>query len=40
MTYIIPDENSKENYKHKDFDSYTEDVEEKIVQEIIKRLER
>ncbi|MGL4653245.1 glycosyltransferase family 9 protein [Cetobacterium sp.] len=40
VTYIIPDENSKENYKHKDFDSYTEDVEEKIVQEIIKRLER
>ncbi|MGL5543931.1 MAG: glycosyltransferase family 9 protein [Cetobacterium sp.] len=40
VTYIIPDENSKENYKHKDFDSYTEDIEEKIVQEIIKRLER
>ncbi|MHA4989543.1 glycosyltransferase family 9 protein [Cetobacterium somerae] len=40
VTYIIPDENTKENYKHKDFDSYNEDSKEKIVQAIIDRLER
>ncbi|MGL4641505.1 MAG: glycosyltransferase family 9 protein [Cetobacterium sp.] len=40
VTYVIPDENSKENYKHKNFDSYTDKVEERIVQEIIDRLER
>ncbi|MCQ8212402.1 glycosyltransferase family 9 protein [Cetobacterium somerae] len=40
VTYIIPDENSKENYKHKEFDSYTKEIENTLVQEIIKRLER
>ena len=40
VTYIIPDENSKENYKHKNFDSYNEEIEERIITEIIKRLER
>ncbi|WP_298066799.1 glycosyltransferase family 9 protein, partial [uncultured Cetobacterium sp.] len=40
VTYIIPDENTKENYKHKDFDSYNEKIKEKIVQAIIDRLER
>lgn len=40
VTYIIPDENTKENYKHKEFDSYNEDVKEKIVQAIVERMER
>lgn len=40
VTYIIPDENTKENYKHKNFDSYNENIKEKIVQAIIERLER
>ncbi|MGL5988732.1 glycosyltransferase family 9 protein [Cetobacterium sp.] len=40
VSYIIPDENSKENYNHKNFDSYTEEVENKIIEEIIERLER
>ena len=40
VTYIIPDEKSKENYKHKEFDSYTKEIEDTLVQEIIKRLER
>ncbi|MGL5905007.1 MAG: glycosyltransferase family 9 protein [Cetobacterium sp.] len=40
VTYIVPDTNAKENYKHKNFDSYTEEIENKIVQEIIDRLER
>ncbi|MGL5917734.1 MAG: glycosyltransferase family 9 protein [Cetobacterium sp.] len=40
VTYIVPDANAKENYKHKNFDSYTEEIENKIVQEIIDRLER
>lgn len=40
VTYIIPDENTKENYKHKEFDSYNEGVKEKIVQAIVERMER
>ncbi len=40
VVYIIPDENSKENYKHKNFDSYNKITELKIVQEIVNRLER
>lgn len=40
VTYVIPDENIKENYKHKNFDSYNENIKEKIVQAIIERLER
>ena len=40
VTYIIPDENTKENYKNKEFSSYNEEIENKIVKEIIKRLER
>ncbi|MGL6066974.1 MAG: glycosyltransferase family 9 protein [Cetobacterium sp.] len=40
VSYIVPDENSKENYKHKNFDSYRDEIENKIVAEIIERLER
>ncbi len=42
VTYIIPDKDSKkkENYKHKNFDNYDEKIEEEIVDEIVKRLER
>lgn len=40
VTYIIPDENSKENYRHKEFDSYNKETENRIVHEIIERLER
>lgn len=40
VIYIIPDENNKkENYKHKYFDSYNIDIENKIVDEIVNRLE-
>ncbi|MBC2850692.1 glycosyltransferase family 9 protein [Cetobacterium sp. 8H] len=42
VTYIIPDKDSKkkENYKHKNFDNYNEEIENLIVDEIVKRLER
>ena len=39
VTYIIPDkENKKENYKHKFFDSYTDETRDEIVEVIEKKL--
>lgn len=40
VTYIIPDESGKENYRHKNFDTYNNDTKEKIVQALVERLER
>ncbi|MEI6857729.1 glycosyltransferase family 9 protein [Psychrilyobacter sp.] len=38
VTYIIPDRDKKENYKHKFFDSYTDETKEEIVSAIENKL--
>jgi ADP-heptose:LPS heptosyltransferase len=41
VEYIIPDENNpKENYSHKSFDSYTEEVSERLMDIILNKLEK
>lgn len=41
VTYIVPDKNNnQENYKHKFFDSYNENIKNRIVDEIVKKMER
>ncbi|MGB6129643.1 MAG: glycosyltransferase family 9 protein [Psychrilyobacter sp.] len=38
VTYIVPDKDKKEDYKHEFFDSYTDETREEIVNEIEKKL--
>lgn len=39
VTYLVPDDgNRKENYKHKYFDSYTPEMEEKLIEIIVGKL--
>ncbi|MCS5422312.1 MULTISPECIES: glycosyltransferase family 9 protein [Psychrilyobacter] len=40
VTYIIPDRDKKENYKHKFFDSYTDETREEIVKAITLKLRK
>lgn len=40
ITYIVPDRDKKENYKHKFFDSYTDETREEIVESIVSKVKR
>lgn len=40
VTYIIPDKDKKEDYKHKFFDSYTDEIREEIVEAIVSNIKR
>ena len=39
VSYIIPDMNTKENYKDKNFQTYDDEIENQIVNEIMKKME-
>lgn len=40
VTYIVPDRDKKENYKHKFFDSYTDETREKIAEVIVSKIKK